>query len=85
VSRVCDCKTSSTTHKWLQSLDEPAVAFVIIDPDLLLADYHIDVSGDALAEVRGSEADEFSACHPLFLATASGSTQCLVQAPAIAR
>jgi flagellar assembly factor FliW len=46
--------------KWLQSLDEPAVAFVIIDPDLLLADYHIEVSGDVLAEVQGSEADELS-------------------------
>lgn len=46
--------------KWLQSLDEPALAFVIIDPELLLADYHIEVSGDALAEVQGSEADELS-------------------------
>lgn len=41
--------------KWLQSLDEPALAFVIIDPDLLLADYHIQVPDDALAEVQGSE------------------------------
>lgn len=41
--------------KWLQSLDEPALAFVIIDPDLLLADYHIEVAGDALAEVQGNE------------------------------
>jgi len=46
--------------KWLQSLDEPALAFVIIDPDLLLADYHIQVPDDALAEVQGSEADELS-------------------------
>jgi flagellar assembly factor FliW len=46
--------------KWLQSLDEPALAFVIIDPDLLLADYHIEVPGDALAEVQGSEEDELS-------------------------
>jgi flagellar assembly factor FliW len=46
--------------KWLQSLDEPAVAFVIIDPDLLLTDYRIEVSGDVLAEVQGSEADELS-------------------------
>ena len=46
--------------KWLQSLDDPAVAFVIIDPALLLTDYHIGVSGDVLAEVQGSEADELS-------------------------
>lgn len=46
--------------KWLQSLDDPAVAFVIIDPDLLLTDYHIGVSGDVLAELQGSEEDELS-------------------------
>jgi flagellar assembly factor FliW len=46
--------------KWLQSLDDPAVAFVIIDPDLLLTDYHIGVSGDMLAELQGSEEDELS-------------------------
>jgi len=46
--------------KWLQSLDEPALAFVIIDPELLLTDYHIEVSGDVLAEMQGSEADELS-------------------------
>lgn len=46
--------------KWLQSLDEPDLAFVIIDPDLLLADYHIGVSGDVLAEVQGSEGADLS-------------------------
>ncbi|MBH0193247.1 MAG: flagellar assembly protein FliW [Nitrospira sp.] len=46
--------------KWLQSLDDPAVAFVIIDPDLLLTDYHIGVSGDVMAELQGSEEDELS-------------------------
>jgi flagellar assembly factor FliW len=46
--------------KWLQSLDEPALAFVIIDPDLLLADYHIQVPDDALAEVQGSEESDLA-------------------------
>lgn len=46
--------------KWLQSLDEPAVAFVIIDPDLLQADYRIEASADAMAEVLGSDAGELS-------------------------
>ena len=46
--------------KWLQSLDEPALAFVIIDPDLLLADYHIEVAGDALAEVQGNEESDLA-------------------------
>lgn len=76
---MCDCSISLTTHKWLQSLDELALAFVIIDPNLLRTDYHIEVSGDALAEVQGSEADEFPTRHPLFPVTASDSTQCLAQ------
>jgi flagellar assembly factor FliW len=46
--------------KWLQSLDEPALAFVIIDPDLLLADYHIQVPDDALTEVQGSEESDLA-------------------------
>ena len=46
--------------KWLQSLDEPALAFVIIDPDLLLADYHIELAGDALAEVQGNEESDLA-------------------------
>lgn len=46
--------------KWLQSLDEPALAFVIIDPDLLLADYHIQVPDDALGEVQGNEESDLA-------------------------
>lgn len=46
--------------KWLQSLDDQALAFVIIDPDLLLTDYHIGVPGDVLTEVQGSEEDDLS-------------------------
>ena len=46
--------------KWLQSLDEPALAFVISDPDLLLADYHIQVPDDALAEVQGNEESDLA-------------------------
>lgn len=51
---------TAAPFKWLQSLDEPALAFVIIDPDLLLADYRIEVPGEAMMEVQGSEADELS-------------------------
>ena len=52
---------TSAPFKWLQSLDEPALAFVIIDPDLFLADdYRIEVSGDAMAEVQTIPADDLS-------------------------
>lgn len=44
--------------KWLQSLDEPDLAFVIIDPGLFLADYRIEISREAMSEVRGRERKE---------------------------
>lgn len=44
--------------KWLQSLDEPGLAFVIIDPTLFHAAYNVDISSEALAEVKGTEQDE---------------------------
>lgn len=46
--------------KWLQSLDEPALAFVIIDPGLFLADYRIEVSREAMSEVQGGETEEMA-------------------------
>lgn len=43
--------------KWLQSLDDPALAFVIIDPALFHPAYRADISPEALAEVQGREGD----------------------------
>lgn len=44
--------------KWLQSLDEPGIAFVIIDPALFHSSYKVDVSPDALTEVKSAGQDE---------------------------
>jgi flagellar assembly factor FliW len=41
--------------KWLQSVDEPGLAFVILDPTIFHADYRVDVSADALTEIRDGE------------------------------
>jgi flagellar assembly factor FliW len=46
--------------KWLQSLDEPALAFVIIDPDLVLTAYRVEVSAEAMAEVQAQGEEELS-------------------------
>jgi flagellar assembly factor FliW len=46
--------------KWLQSLDEPALAFVIIDPALFLPNYRIELPREAMAEVRGEKMEEMS-------------------------
>lgn len=44
--------------KWLQSLDEPGLAFVILDPAYFDPEYDVQVSPEALLEVDGKDADE---------------------------
>jgi flagellar assembly factor FliW len=44
--------------KWLQSVEEPALAFVILDPALFHPRYHIDVPADALLEIKTGDRDE---------------------------
>ncbi|OQW35784.1 MAG: hypothetical protein A4E19_16170 [Nitrospira sp. SG-bin1] len=46
--------------KWLQSVEEPALAFVILDPALFYPDYHVDVPPDALAEIRAGEREDLA-------------------------
>jgi len=38
--------------KWLQSIDEPALAFVITEPSLFISDYKIDVFRNDLEELE---------------------------------
>ena len=51
---------TAAPFKWLQSLDEPALAFVIIDPDLLLTNYQVEVSDEAMAEVQCQGEDDIT-------------------------
>src|SRR4051812_10405878 len=51
---------TAAPFKWLQSLDEPDLAFVIIDPALFHSNYRVDHSPEALAEVQGAEGDEMT-------------------------
>lgn len=44
--------------KWLQSLDEPGLAFVILDPASFHPDYTVQVPQEALHEVQGGNDDE---------------------------
>ncbi len=44
--------------KWLQSLDEPGLAFVILDPATFHPKYDVQVSSEALLEVNGKDDDE---------------------------
>lgn len=44
--------------KWLQSVEEPALAFVIMDPALFHPGYQIDISADALVEIGAKERED---------------------------
>lgn len=46
--------------KWLQSVDEPGLAFVILDPAIFHPDYHIDIPADALAEIKVGETEDLA-------------------------
>ena len=46
--------------KWLQSMDEPELAFVILDPTVFHPNYHIEVSADALTEIRAQQGEELA-------------------------
>lgn len=46
--------------KWLQSVEEPTLAFVILDPTTFYSGYHIDVPADALAEIRGEAGEDIA-------------------------
>jgi len=46
--------------KWLQSVDEPALAFVILDPTTFHSDYQVDVPSDAWAEIRCVEGEDIA-------------------------
>lgn len=46
--------------RWLQSVEEPALAFVILDPAIFHSDYHVDVPADALAEIRCKEGEDLA-------------------------
>lgn len=46
--------------KWLQSVEEPSLAFVILDPTTFHADYRVDIPADALAEIQCEEEEDLA-------------------------
>lgn len=44
--------------KWLQSLDEPSLAFVVMDPARFKPDYRVEVAPEELVELDLAEGDE---------------------------
>ena len=43
--------------KWLHCIEEPSLAFVVLDPVLFHANYRVEIPDDVLAEVKGTAAD----------------------------
>ena len=46
--------------KWLQCVEAPELAFVILDPAYFHPDYHITITTDALIEIQKQDDDELS-------------------------
>ena len=46
--------------KWLQSVEEPELAFVILDPITFHSDYHVEVPADALVEIKAQVGEELA-------------------------
>jgi flagellar assembly factor FliW len=44
-------------YQWLQSIDEPSLAFVIMDVHLLQADFRVDVPDEGLTELDMAQTD----------------------------
>jgi len=47
-------RPESEPFKWLQSIDDPSVCFVIIDPMLVVNDYTVDISPYDIKQLQGS-------------------------------
>jgi flagellar assembly factor FliW len=46
--------------KWLQCMERPELAFVVLDPVFFKADYQIQIPLDALIEIQKQDSDEVS-------------------------
>lgn|SRR5574340_207687 len=46
--------------KWLQCVEEPQLAFVVLAPAFFKPDYQIQIPADALSEIQKQENDELS-------------------------
>ena len=51
-------RPESEPFKWLQSLDDPDICFVVIDPRLVMDQYMVDVSMHDIKLLEGTEVQE---------------------------
>lgn len=48
-------RPESEPFKWLQSVEDPSISFVILDPKLAYADYVVDISVHDVRQLGGSD------------------------------
>ncbi len=46
--------------KWLQAIDEPDLAFVIVDPSLCIADYQVDIRAQDVSDLHVDDRQHLS-------------------------
>ncbi|HWR84290.1 MAG TPA: flagellar assembly protein FliW [Candidatus Deferrimicrobium sp.] len=51
---------TSAPFKWLHCVEEPSLAFVILDPALFDENYRVEMPAEALAEVKAMSADSLT-------------------------
>ena len=65
---------TNAPFKWLHCAEEASLAFVILDPVLFNASYHITISPEARGEVEGNEVDELGLAVILTIPSADPSS-----------
>ncbi|MCX7015522.1 MAG: flagellar assembly protein FliW [Candidatus Sumerlaeota bacterium] len=56
---VLEHDTEDTPFKWLQSVDSKQLAFIVIDPRLLIPDYRLEFDEETVAEFGAIVPEEF--------------------------
>jgi len=68
---------------WLQSVQEPAVAFLIIDPFLYFEDYAVDLAGPVLQRLGTTEPSQVNVLAIVTLAGSTTSATANLQGPLV--
>ena len=48
-------RPESEPFKWLQSIDDPDVSFVVLEPNMVYPDYSIEISSFDIRQLKGSD------------------------------
>lgn len=72
-----------TPFRWLQSVDDPALAFVVVDAQQVLPDYAVSLTSEEYARLALDEKTEVVVLLVVTLAGESGSITANLQGPVV--